>query len=167
MPLSPPPVEYEIRSPSPVDLEEENDTTSTCTEDNGINTSSLSFSFNCLLVDTELKLEKVADTMTSEDVAQFLDKEGFVETAQIVRKNNDNGSTLYDVTQRRDSEELGEFGITQEVDKLRFCVLFRRELTIKAGLQPSLAAVKYEPKELAKLLKGVQRTERFAEVIIV
>ena len=103
--------------------------------------------------------------MTSEDVAQFLDKEGFTESAQIVRENDDNGSTLYSVTQQHNIKELAKFGVITELDKLKFCVIFRRELTIRAGLELSVAAAKYGPKELAKFLKEIRRAEPFAKVM--
>ena len=104
--------------------------------------------------------------MLSEDVAQFLDSKGFTESAQIVRENDDDGRSLYSVTLRHNSEELKLFNITKEIDKLRFCVLFRRELTIRAGLAIHIAAAKYGPKELAEFLSGVQRAKPFAKVIL-
>ena len=106
-------------------------------------------------------LEEAAKNRSCEDVVHFLENEGFFDVAQKVQSNKDDGEVIYEVVKQSDIEELEDLGLKSEVDKLRFCVLFKRHLSGKT----SKIATMYGPKQLAEFLQGIARGKKFAQVM--
>ena len=105
-------------------------------------------------------LDKAAKNMSYEDIAEFLENEGLVDVAKNVRDNKDEGEIIYEMVKQSDTEELAHLGLNTEVDRLRFCVLFKRQLFGKK----SRTATIYGPKQLAEFLRGIEHGEMFAQV---
>ena len=108
----------------------------------------------------ETVLEKAAKNMSYEDVAEFLEKEGFLHVAKKIQNNKDDGEIVFEVVKKCEVEELEELGLKTEVDRLRFCVLFKRHLSGKK----SEIATMYAPKQLAESLNGIPQCKMFAQV---
>ena len=106
-------------------------------------------------------LDDAAKKMSYEDVAQFLEDEGFVDVANKVRDNKDDGEIVFEVVKTCDVEELEYLGLKTEIDRLRFCVLFKRKLS---GKKSKIAAM-CGPKQLAEFLLGKARCKKFAQVL--
>ena len=109
----------------------------------------------------EAILDEAAKKMSCEDVAMFLEEEGFVEVAKKVQDNKDDGEIVFEVIKKFEVDELEDVGLNTEVDRLRFCVLFKRKLS---GNKSEIATV-YGPKQLAEFLLGIARGKKFAQVI--
>ena len=116
--------------------------------------------FNLYNPTVETVLEETAKKMSCEDVAHFLESEGFVDVAKQVRNNKDEGEIIYEMIKQCEMKELEDLGLKSEVDRLRFCVLFKRHLF---GKKSNIATV-YGPKQLAEFLNGIARGKKFAQV---
>ena len=104
-------------------------------------------------------LAEEASKLSYEDVAEFLEKIGLRSSADIVRENNFTGDIIY-LAMNEDSS-LEDLGITTAIERLRFRVLFKRELSGTI----SMAANKFSPKTLADICRSVQKLEIYAQVI--
>ena len=116
---------------------------------------------NILLVTVKIALEQAAKNMSCDDIAQFLESEGFVDVAQKIRDNKDKVQSIFELVKQWEIEQLEDLGLKTEVDKLRFSVLFKRHL---AGKKSEIATL-YGPKQLAEFLQGIARGKKFAQVI--
>ena len=116
--------------------------------------------YNNYLSTVEDMLREVAKNMSCEDVAQFLETEGFVDVAQKVRDNRDDGEVIYEVVTQSDMEELENLELKSEIDRLRFCVLFKRYLS---GKKTEIATM-YGPKQLAEFLQAIAHGKMYAQV---
>ena len=105
-------------------------------------------------------LREAAKKMSCEDVVEFLEYEGFADVAQKVQDNKDNGEIVFEVIKKREVKELENLGLKTEVDRLRFCVLFKRHLFGKK----SKIATMYGPKQLAEFSRGTAYGKMFAQV---
>ena len=99
-----------------------------------------------------------ASKLSYEDVAEFLEKIGLKNSADIVIENNFTGDIIY-LAMNEDSS-LEDLGITTAIERLRFRVLFKRELSGTI----SMAANKFSPKTLADICRSVQKLETYAQV---
>ena len=104
-------------------------------------------------------LAEEASKLSDEDVAEFLERIGLKNSADIVRENKFTGDFIYPAMNEDGS--LEELGITTPIEKLRFCVLFKRKLSGTI----SMTADEFPPKIVAEICHSVQKLEAYAQVI--
>ena len=112
-----------------------------------------------MLVIGETVLEDV-ETISYQDVAEFLENEEFIDVAITLRDNTVKRESIFEIVKRGDTEELEDLGLKSEVERLRFSVLFKRNVF---GKKSDIATM-YGPKELAEFLQGIARGKKFAQV---
>ena len=105
-------------------------------------------------------LAQEASKLSDEDVAEFLEKIGLKSSADIVRENNYTGRIIY--PNINDDECLKDLDMTTPIDRLRFRVLFKRELlgTI------SMAASAFPPNKIAEVCHSVNSLKIYAQVTL-
>ena len=100
-----------------------------------------------------------ASKLSDGDVAEFLERIGLKNSADIFRENNFTGDIIYSAMNEDDS--LEDLCITTPIERLRFRVLFKRELSGTI----SIAASDFPPKIVAEICHSVQKLEAYAQVI--
>ena len=107
----------------------------------------------------ESELRKLAENKTAEDVAEFMDAEGFHDSAAIVNEDEDmDGLVVYDSLS--DDEELRkEFALCTALQRLKFRILFKRWLTNSFSLLGKIS-----PDEVAQQFERHKKLKQFCEV---
>lgn len=97
---------------------------------------------------------------TAKDVAEFMNAEGFHETAAIVSEDEDmDGLVVY--SSLSDNKILREeFVLHTPLQRLKFRILFKRWLSNSISLLGQVS-----PDEVAQLFKRHKKLEQFCEVI--
>lgn len=114
------------------------------------------------LAETADILEREAETKTPQDVADFMEKENFYESAEEVRKDIDlDGLSVYASLSRDDTLQK-EFHLKTALDRLRFRVLFKRWLSRSVSKLGQIT-----PNDLAKTFESHQKLKPFSKVDIV
>ena len=103
-------------------------------------------------------LAEEASKLSYEDVAEFLEKIGLKNSADIVKENNFTGDIIYPAM--NEDSSLEDLGITTAIERLRFRVLFKRKLSGTI----SMAANEFPPKIVAEICCSVQKLESYAQV---
>ena len=105
-------------------------------------------------------LAETASKLSDEHVAEFLERIGLKSSADIVRENNYSGRTIY--PNINDDDSLEDLDMTTPIERLRFRVLFKRELsgTISA------AANAFPPNKIAEICRSVNSLKKYAQVTL-
>ena len=99
-----------------------------------------------------------ASKLSDEDVAEFLERIGLKHSADIVRENKFTGDIIYPAM--NEDSSLEDLGITTPIERLRFRVLFKRELSGTI----SMVANEFPPQKIAEICYSVQKLETYAQV---
>ena len=105
-------------------------------------------------------LAEKASKLSDEHVAEFLERIGLKSSADIVRENNYSGRTIY--PNINDDDSLEDLDMTTPIERLRFRVLFKRELsgTISAAANAS------PPNKIAEICRSVNSLKKYAQVTL-
>ena len=105
-------------------------------------------------------LAQEASKLSDENVAEFLEKIGLKSSADIVRENNYTGRIIY--PNINDDECLKDLDMTTPIERLRFRVLFKRELSGTI----SMAASAFPPNKIAEVCHSVNSLKTYAQVTL-
>ena len=105
-------------------------------------------------------LAEKASKLSYEQVAEFLERIGLKSSADIVRENKYSGRTIYPAINEDDS--LKDLDMTAPIERLRFRVLFKRELSGTI----SMAANAFPPNKIAEVCHSVNSLKTYAQVTL-
>ena len=105
-------------------------------------------------------LAEKASKLSDEHIAEFLERIGLKSSADIVRENKYSGRTIYPAINEDDS--LKDLDMTTPIKRLRFRVLFKRELSGTI----SMAASAFPPNRIAEICGSVNSLKTYAQVTL-
>ena len=114
---------------------------------------------NTIFISDDSLVQK-ASKLSDEDVAEFLEKIGLKNSADIVRECNYTGDLIYPNID--DDKALKELGMTTPIERLRFRVLFKRELSGTI----SMAANAFPPNKIAEICHSFDLLKTYAQVTL-
>ena len=105
-------------------------------------------------------LAQKASKLSHEHVQEFLERIRLKSSADIVRENNYTGHIIYPAI--NDDDSLKDLDMTTPIERLQFCVLFKRELSGTISAAPSA----FTPNEIAEICHSVNSLKTYAQITL-